>query len=48
MPASASTRSDTKESVGSQLPGLGSVKLAFTLPRSVCYDSHVKLENGRW
>ena len=31
-----------------QLPGLGSVKLAHTLPKGILYEAHIKLQNGRW
>ena len=31
-----------------KLPCLGSVKLACTLPRGICYEASIRRENGRW
>ena len=31
-----------------KLPCLGSVKLACTLPRGICYEANIRRENGRW
>ena len=31
-----------------KLPCLGSVKLASTLPRGICYEASIRRENGRW
>lgn len=31
-----------------QLPGLGSVKLACTLPKGIPHEARIKRENGRW
>ena len=31
-----------------QLPGLVSVKLAYTLPKGILYEVRIKRENGRW
>ena len=31
-----------------QLPGLGSIKLAHTLPKSIVYEAHIKFQNGQW
>ena len=39
-------RCDGKRRV--KLPCLGSVKLACTLPRGICYEANIRRENGRW
>ena len=31
-----------------KLPCLGSVKLACTLPKGICYEASIRRENGRW
>ena len=31
-----------------KLPCLGSVKLACTLPKGICYEANIRRENGRW
>ena len=31
-----------------KLPCLGSIKLACTLPKGICYEASIRKENGRW
>lgn len=31
-----------------QLPGIGSVKLACTLPKGIYHEAHIRRRNGRW
>ena len=31
-----------------KLPCLGSVKLGCTLPKGICYEASIRMENGRW